>query len=188
MFWFVACAGGDSAGDGGAGGEDSSATGPTAVHYFGTSVGQTPDGSYVDEAQALLFIRTLDAGASTVTEEYWEEGRRKWDHGLLVHSVDAAGETFTSTWDSGDGMIQTTGAFDAGEAWAWTAWHSTSVYLDGAYVDWVITSTDTVDDAGVATADKAIRDEDGVETWRILEVNTPTDEESFQERLAEIEG
>jgi hypothetical protein len=51
-----------------------------------------------------------------------------------------------------------------------------------------VESVDHVEDSGVATADKTVYDAEGTETYDIVEVLTPTDEESFNARLGEIEG
>lgn len=171
-------AGGDTA--------DTGEAAPEVVHYFGESQGQTPDGSYVADPEAILFIRTLDAGASTITEEVWVEGSPKWVHYLLVHIVDAEAGTFTSEWASEEGTIDVVGGYDAGAAWAWTAWHSTSTYRDGKYAGTVVTSEDAVSDEGVAQAHKAIFDAEGTETWNIVETLTPTSEEEFAAALDEI--
>lgn len=100
----------DSAADTATDTGDSADTGAVATHYFGESQGQTPDGSYVAEPEAILFIRTLDPVASTITEEVWVEGRPKWTHYLLVHEVDAAAGTFTSEWVTADGTLDVVGA------------------------------------------------------------------------------
>ncbi|GDX81097.1 hypothetical protein LBMAG42_29080 [Deltaproteobacteria bacterium] len=176
----------DSAADTATDTGDSADTGAVATHYFGESQGQTPDGSYVAEPEAILFIRTLDPVASTITEEVWVEGRPKWTHYLLVHEVDAAAGTFTSEWVTADGTLDVVGGYDAGEAWAWTAWHSTSTYRDGTYAGTVVTSQDSVDGAGVATAHKDVYDGDGTHSWQIVEVITPTTEAEFTAALAEI--
>jgi hypothetical protein len=183
MLLLLACTGtGDDTG-----GSD---TAPLVVTtwYLGTSDGQTPDGTYVAPTAELLFIRTLDPGAGTITEEYWQEDSPAWQHGFLTHTVDAAAGTFSATWDTGEGVLAVDGAFDAGAAWAWTAWHSLSTYTDGKYVDWTVTSLDSVDDAGTDTALKSVVDPDGNDTWDIVEVIAPTDQASFEARLAEIEG
>lgn len=159
----------------------------TTTYYLGTSDGQTPDGSYVAPTEEILFIRTLDPVASTITEEFWQEDTPAWQHGILVHTVDVATETFTATWDTGDGVLAVDGAFDAGDPWDWTAWHSLSTYTDGDYVGWTVTSQDTVDADGADTAEKSVIDDGGADTWDIVEVITPTDAERFETRRAQIE-
>jgi hypothetical protein len=160
------------------------------VYYFGTSDGQLPDGSYVEPTKEILFIRTVDPSAATITEEFWQEGRdrNQWDNGTIVNSVDTSAQSFGSTWVTGDGDIETVGTFTEGEDWLWTAWNSVSTYQSGDYTGTYVTSDDQLDETGADTADKHVYDPDGTETWRILEVITPTDEASFNARLAEIEG
>lgn len=157
-----------------------------ATHYLGVSQGQTPDGTYVAEPEAILFIRSLDPVASTITEEVWVEGAPKWAHYLLVHEVDVAAGTFTSEWVTADGTIDVVGGYDAGNAWEWTAWHSTSTYRDGTYAGTFVTSQDSMDAEGVATANKEVYDGEGTHTWRIVEVITPTTEAEFTAALADI--
>ncbi len=165
---------------------DSGAAGPVVTWYTGTSDGQTPDGSYVQPTEGLLFIRTLDATAGTITEEVWSEGKPTWSHDVLVHAVDADAGTFTSTWVTEDGTLGIVGAFDAGEPWAWTAWHSTSTYSDGDYLGTRIDSADTVDDAGAVHTTKSMFDADGKDLWDMVELLTPTTEDAFNAALAEI--
>ncbi len=162
----------------------------TTAWYFGTSDGQTPDGSYVAPTDEILFIRALDPVASTVTESAWTVVRRTGAVSAyeLVHSVDIATETFTSTFVTADGTMDVNGGYDAGPDWVWTAWHSTSIYQDGTYAGTRVESVDHVDDAGVASAEKAVFDPDGTETWQMVEVLTPTDEASFDARLGEVGG
>ena len=70
----------------------SDAPAATTAWYFGTSDGQTPDGSYVAPTDEILFIRALDPVASTVTESAWTVVRRTGAVSAyeLVHSVDIA--------------------------------------------------------------------------------------------------
>lgn len=166
-------AGDSDTGDSGTG--DSALT----VWYTGTSQGQLPDGSYVEAPKELLFIRRLDPDAATITEEVWSDEGREWQYYSLVHAVDAAAGTFTSEFVTSDGTLDVVGAYDAGEAWAWTAWHSASIYRDGEYTGWSVQSQDSMDGKGVATADKHILDAAGAPSWDILEVLTPISEEDF---------
>lgn len=156
--------------------------------YFGTSDGQTPDGGYVAPTDEILFIRALDPAASTITENAWTVSPTNVSAYELVHAVDVATGTFTSTFVTDDGTMLVSGAYDAGPDWGWTAWHSTSVYQNGTYEGMRVESVDHTDDAGVATADKTVYDAEGTETYDIVEVLTPTDEGSFNARLAEIGG
>jgi len=162
----------------------------TTTWYFGTSDGQTPDGSYVAPTEEILFIRALDPAASTVTESAWTvnantQAVTAYD---LVHDVDVATETFTSTFVTDDGTLLVEGGYDAGDDWGWTAWHSTSTYQDGQYAGMRVESVDHVEDSGVAIAEKVVIDADGTETYDILEQLTPTDQAAFEARLAEIGG
>lgn len=182
---------GDTAGDsGGDSGRDSGGLDASTVYYFGTSDGQTPDGSYDAPPLELLFIRTVDPAASLITEQFWQEPTRgtAWSTGLIVNAVDATALTFGSTWDTGDGEIEIVGTFTEGDPWAWTAWHSTSTYLGGRYQGTTVTSDDQLDGAGADTADKHVYDEHGTETYQIIEIITPTEQSAFEARLAEIGG
>lgn len=158
----------------------------TTTWYVGTSDGQTPDGTYVAPTAELLFIRTVDPVESTITEEFWQEDE-PWRHDLLVHTVDADLGTFTATWDTGDGVLAVSGAFDEGNPWEWTAWHSLSTYTDGTYVGWSVTSSDSMAEDGTVTAEKSVVDDAGEDTWDIVEVLTPSDQETVDARVAEVE-
>lgn len=171
--------------------DDTGSPGPSAstTWYFGTSDGEAPDGSYDEAPKEILFIRALDPEAATVTEDAWQQGTaRQWDHYMLVHDVDVAAGTFSSLFETPDGTMDVQGGYDAGAPWAWTAWHSTSTYLDGRYTGTVVESVDEVDADGVAQAHKEVWDASGAHTWSIVETLTPTDQVSFEERLAQIEG
>ena len=162
----------------------------STVWYFGTSDGQTPDGSYVAPTDEIIFIRELDPAASTVTENAWTVAAGSGDVSayVLVHAVDIADQTFTSSFVTEDGTLLVNGGYDAGPDWGWTAWHSTSIYQDGTYAGIRVESVDHVDGAGVASADKTVFDADGTETYDLVEVLTPTDEASFNDRLAAVGG
>ncbi|HNC95734.1 MAG TPA: hypothetical protein PKY30_00590 [Myxococcota bacterium] len=160
---------------------------PETIWYTGTSQGQKPDGSFVEAERDLLFIRVLDAFESTLTERVWTEGNRQiWSTYELVHQVDVANNSFTAEFVTPEGTLDVVGAYDAGEPWAWTAWHSTSTYRDGDYVGTKVESQDSVDGAGVVTTNKQIIDPDGTESWIILERLTPTTQEEFETALASI--
>lgn len=158
--------------------------------YFGTTEGQTPDGSYVEATKEILFIRESDPTTSTIREEFWQEAdRRNFDHGELLNSVtttDGLSYSFGCDWDTGSGVLRIAGLFTAGEAWAWTGWSSVSTYLDGDYAGYTVASTDSADDAGTHTATKVVANAEGAAIWHVSEVLTPVDETAFQSRLAEI--
>lgn len=182
---FLACAG---AADDSAGHAD--VPDPSTTWYFGTNDGQTPDGSYVAPTEEELFIRALDPTASTVSENAWtvDASTQAVTSFALVHDVDVATETFSSTFVTDDGTLLVEGAYDAGDDWAWTAWHSTSTYQDGQYAGMRVESVDHVEDSGQAIAEKVVIDASGTETYDIVEVLTPTDQAAFEERLAELGG
>lgn len=162
--------------------ESTAATVPAVTYwYFGTSQGQTPDGSYVEDPSDLLFIRILDPEASTLVEQVWtEEGRGTWSNYELVHEVDIATETFQAVFVTAEGTLNVEGAYDTGPDWGWTGWHSTSTYQDGDYVGTKVESQDTVDEKGVVTTNKSIVDTTETVTWEILEILTPTTQEEFE--------
>ena len=164
-------------------------TGSNAIvtWYFGTSDGQTPDGSYQEPEEDLLFIRTVDPEASTIHEEVWTSGAKYWTAYDLLHVVDAAQETFTSNWVTDDGTLEVIGAFDEGDPWAWTAWHSTSTYQDGKYAGEWITSEDQTHEDGSNTAIKEVYDADSNHIWSIVEVLTPTTEDKWKDAFSTIE-
>ena len=159
----------------------------TTIHYIGTSQGQTPDGSYVEDEKEILFIRALDPEASTIGEEFWIEGARgAYDHGELLNTVataDGSTYTFGSLWDTGEGVLEIVGAFTAGGPWSWTAWHSTSTYVDGEYAGYWISSADVLDAAGADTATKVVHDAEGTEVWHIVEFIAPVPQADFESRL-----
>ena len=185
----LACAD-EKAADTAAAGDGEAPAEAVATYFFGTSDGQTPDGSYVAPEDEILFIRTLDPNASTVHEEAWTiSASGDLSSYELLHAVDLAAQTFTADFVTADGTMQVEGAFDAGEDWAWTAWHSTSTYVDGRYAGTIVTSTDTLDPtSGVAHADKLVYDADGANTYIIAETLTPVDQTTFEARLAEVGG
>ena len=159
----------------------------STTFYIGTSDGQTPDGGYVAPTEELLFIRALDPAASTITEQVWSVGERNTVTAYeLVHAVDVAAGTFTSTWVTDDGTILVDGAYDAGADWAWTAWHSTSVYQDGANAGLRVESVDHIEDSGVAFAEKVVYDAGGAETYQIVEELTPCSQDDFEEEFAAV--
>lgn len=183
---FVACNGG---------GKETGYTAPDGpvreeTRYEGTSRGRLPDGSYEAPEENLLFLRTLDPAPSTVREQAWS-----WEAGGevttfdLTHTVDAEAGTFTADFVTGDGTLRVEGAFDAGGAWAWTAWHSTSTYVDGPDAGVTVQSTDTLDPgSGAIHAEKTVFDVGGEATWIIVEDLTPVSEERFDEVLAGMGG
>ena len=59
-----------------------------------------------------------------------------------------------------DADLEGVGAFDAGETWEWTAWHSTSTFVDGDYAGWTTTSEDQLD-GDAFTAHKELFDDAG---------------------------
>ena len=154
--------------------------------FMGISDGQTPDGSFDAPPQDLLFIRALDPVASTITEEAWADEGREWSYYKLIHQVDVAASTFTSEFVTGDGTLLVVGGYDAGEPWAWTAWHSTSTYQDGQYQGTYVTSEDSLSSEGVATAHKEVFDETSTNTWSIVETLNPVDEATFNNAMAEV--
>ena len=158
-----------------------SAIEPITAWYNGTSQGQTPDGSYVEDPKNLLFIRIVDEDASTITEQVWTEGGRDtWTYYELVHTVDAVNDTFTAVFVTEEGTLDVLGGYDAGEDWAWTAWHSASTYRDGTYAGTSVQSTDTMDATGKVTTNKTIVDTSGTETWKILELLAPMLQADFE--------
>lgn len=169
--------------------DDSSASLPQYFFYDGTTQGQTPDGSYVENPREILFIRALNPGESTLTEYAWEVDSRG---GLsaydLVHQVDVTAGTFHATFATAQGTLDVVGAYDAGEPWAWTAWHSTSTYTDGEYLGTRVESTDSIDGQGLATAHKSVYDEQNAETWQITERLSPVDQATFEDRLDALGG
>jgi hypothetical protein len=171
----LACA--DKGEDSGSG--EGAKAAPIVEWYLGSSDGQTPDGSYDEPAHELLFIRTLDPSASTITEEAWQEDGDAYSHYVLVHSVDLASQTFSADFETEQGLLQVLGGFDAGEDWAWSAWHSDSTYVDGAYAGTVVRSTDSRDSAGAVIALKEIYDETDAHIWSIVEQLSPITEEEF---------
>lgn len=182
----TACSG-SGADDSGSTPDDSGLPDATVVDYIGTSDGQAPDGSYVAPTEELLFIRTVDPAASTISEHVWTVGQRgDVTEYELVHDVDVVAGTFTSTWVTDDGTFLVTGAYDAGEDWAWTAWHSTSVYQDGTNAGLRVESVDHVDDSGVAHADKQVYDAAGTETYLIVEELVPCSTDDFEEEFLAV--
>ncbi len=179
-----ACAGGEEE----TGGDTAAPAVASTEWYIGTSDGQTPDGSYVAPTEEVLFIRALDPDASTVTEQAWTVGEQGVTAYELVHDVDAAAGTFTSTFVTDEGTMLVEGAYDAGAAWAWTAWHSTSIYQDGEYQGIRVESQDHVEDSGVAIAEKLVYDATDTLTYEIVEELTPVLQEDFETRLAEVGG
>lgn len=184
--------GSDGGGDEGAGDGGDGGTEDLQVAWFiGTSDGQTPDGSYVAPTEEVLFIRTLDPGASTMKEEAWTVAPNGDVAAyVLDHVVDTTAGTFTSTFDTGSGVLLVEGAFDAGEAWAWTAWHSRSVYQDGRYEGGWVDSTDTYDlgGTGAARAEKGVFEPGGSQTYAIVENLLPVSQEELEARLAEVDA
>lgn len=154
--------------------------------YSGSSDGQTPDGSYNPDPAALWFLRALDPAASTITEKVWTEGARNWDYYELVHAVDAEAGTFTADFVTPDGTLKVEGAYDAGDAWAWTAWHSVSTYQDGQYMGNYVTSEDSLAADGSAVAHKEVFDATDAHTWSIVESLTPVEEAVFNEGISSI--
>ena len=165
----------------------------TTTYYFGTSDGQTPDGSYDPEAKEILFIRTVTPEANSIREEFWQEGERRneWTTGEFTNEVNAEASpnpTFGTTWVTDDGELVISGEFTEGQPWLWTAWHSTSTYVSGTWEGTLVTSDDQLDEIGADTADKHVFNAEGTETYQITEIITPTSEEAFTARLAEIQG
>ena len=161
----------------------------TTVWYIGTSDGQLPDGSYVAPTEEILFIRTVDPAASKVIEEAWSvPARGAVVHYALTHDVNVEDQAFTSSFRTDDGVLFVSGGYDAGPDWAWTAWHSTSIYQDGQYAGTRVESVDQVHDGGVARADKNVYDADDVETWRIVEEITPCTQAEFEAELTAVGG
>lgn len=184
LAWLSSCAGGADSAEVG----DSEEAEAVVTGYSGRSVGQTPDGSYVADPETLLFRRTVDPGAATVTEEVWTEGARAWSFLSLVHAVDADAGTFTAVFVTDDGTLDVVGAFDGGEPWAWTAWHSTSTYRDGEYAGTRVESVDAVDGVGVIVATKEVIEPSGEATWLLEETLTPMATADFDAALAGIQA
>ncbi len=181
--------GGTASGDSGA--ADSGGPSASVAWFIGTSDGQTADGSYVAPTEEVLFIRSLDPSASTMREEAWTvAGSGRVSAYALDHAVDAAAGTFSSTFDTGSGVLKVEGVYDAGEPWAWTAWHSRSVYQDGRYAGGWVDSVDTYDleGTGEAHAEKGVFDPDGTLTYSIVEHLSPVSQATLEARLAELEA
>lgn len=170
-------------------GEPHDSGAPQYYFYDGTTQGQTPDGSYVENPREILFIRVLNPGESTLTEYAWEVDSRG---GLsaydLLHEVDVAAGTFHATFPTTAGTLDVVGAYDEGQPWAWTAWHSTSTYTDGQYLGTRVESTDSIDQAGAVTAHKSVYDPQEGETWQITERLTLVAQVAFEARLDELGG
>lgn len=188
--FFLACSPGADDDSAGVSDTRDDLTVATVTYYIGTSQGQAPDGSYVEDEEEILFIRALDPHAATIGEEFWIEGARgAYDHGELLSRVataDGSTYTFSSSWDTADGALEVAGEFTAGQPWAWTAWHSTSTYMDGKYIGYWITSDDVLDAEGADTATKVVYDAEGTDIWHIIEVISPVPQADFESRLAEI--
>lgn len=153
--------------------------------YLGSSAGEMADGSWAQEEE-LLAVRTVDPAAATITERFSavERGGALAEY-ELVQAVSDGG--FEAQFSDGYGTLQVVGQFDAGEDWAWTAWHSTSTYLDGDYVDWYLTSVDAAGE-GTHHADKILHQPDGAAYWLVAEDLTEVTEADFDARLAELGG
>ena len=156
--------------------------------FSGTSDGQSADGTFDEPAAELLFVRILDRVASTIEEQVWTEqgAGDPWEYDALTHAVDPEAGTFTADFVTDDGTLEVVGGYDAGEPWAWTAWHSTSTYVDGIYAGTAVLSEDSLAADGVVTAEKEVYDAGGAHTWSIVEVLTPISEADHDARLAEV--
>lgn len=176
-------------GPGGADPTDTESDVPAAISIDfldGQDTNTLPDGSPAGSARVLL-RRTLDPDAATLEEVVHTEGAEGPTTWTLTGEVDAEAGTWAFAFADDYGRIEGTGAFTAGEPWAWTAWESTSTYVSGPYTGMTVRSTDTLGEDGLR-ADKEIRDADGALQISVAEALSRVDEGAWQAAVDAFHG
>ncbi len=168
--------------------DDDSAAEPTpepAEQYLGgTSVFTLPNGQETPPARVLIH-RTLDPSEGSLVEDvYQQSDPTTWDHYVIEGTIDPDTGEYTFSFFDGYGTFEGTGTMTAGETWAWTAWNSRSVYVDGPYVGSYVLSQDTLDEAGLE-ANKQVFSPDDHAEGSVYELLEWTEAEAWQ---AEVDG
>lgn len=174
--WLVACSTPSSeadepSGEGGSGGAAPSLPEPSTAYY---SVESTIVVGTLVIDETYVARRHLDPTAGTIDELFTALADGTETDTDLVVDADAA--SFTLTINAGEFVGE--GQFTEGDAWAWTAWTSTSTGTDGTRV----VSTDTVTATGISASKEGFNT-DGELEWTLDEELTTISQAEYQAAL-----
>jgi hypothetical protein len=169
-------------------GDDTAATpalpDPTVRYLVGSSQYYDNDGTALGPPSDELLRRTVTPASAALEEIVDERSGRDVSTYTVTGTIDPDAPGWTFSFTTEQGTIAGEGTYDAGETWAWTAWHSSSTFTDGDYVGWTVASTDVLDGDSF-TARKAIADETGAPQGSTDETLTLVDEATWSTQRAD---
>ncbi|MDP2314243.1 MAG: hypothetical protein Q8P41_15175 [Pseudomonadota bacterium] len=157
---------------------------PAVLYLSGDSQYYDSDGVARGRPTSELLRRTVTPEDASLEERVIEKSGGAAEEYLLLGVIDPDGPTWTYSFTTADGTLEGSGTFDEGETWAWTAWHSTSTFVDGDYAGWTIESEDRLD-GDTFTASKAFHDATGAGQGTVEETLAVIDAETWEETAAE---
>ncbi len=157
---------------------------PAVLHLAGTSQYIDTTGAAQGRATNVLLRRTVTPADVSLDELVMEKSAGAVEEYTVLGQIDPDAQTWTFSFTTADGTIEGSGTFDAGETWAWTAWHSTSTFVDGDYAGWTIGSEDLLD-GDTFTASKVFRDTTGEGQGGVEETLTVMEAETWESTAAE---